>query len=90
MDYETLKKEIDGFQTWISQVENSNTLPREVENSLRERLQFQFIPFITLGLAAPTVANVPKKAGDMYVDSVNHKIYIADNNTAYTDYRILN
>ncbi len=90
MDYSLLQKQIDSLNERFNQMESSNSLSREIETSFRERLQFQFIPFITIGIAAPTVANVPKKAGDVYVDNVNHKIYIADNNLVYTDYKILN
>lgn len=45
-------------------------------------------PKIYQGTAAPSTA--PYKTGDMWVDTVNHKLYISDGTDSSTNWRILN
>lgn len=46
------------------------------------------VPSISSGTAAPT--STPGKLGDMFVDSTNHKVYVADCASASSCWRILN
>lgn len=49
------------------------------------------VPAIMSGAGTPSALNVvPSKAGDIYVDTTNSKIYIAKAATAKTDFLILN
>jgi hypothetical protein len=45
-------------------------------------------PRIYTGIVAPT--NIPQKTGDIYINTVLHKIYVSDGTTASTNWRILN
>lgn len=45
-------------------------------------------PNVSSGSGAPTT--VPTKIGDIYVDTVGGKVYIATNVNASTDWKILN
>lgn len=49
------------------------------------------VPAIYTGAGTPTAtATVPGKAGDVYVDTTNSKIYVAKAKTAASDFLILN
>lgn len=49
------------------------------------------VPAIVSGAGTPTAtSSIPAKAGDIYVDTTNSKIYIAKAATAAADYLILN
>lgn len=51
------------------------------------QLLFSF-PTITTGIVAP--ATTPVKIGDMYIDTVANKVYIATGTSSSADYKILN
>lgn len=46
------------------------------------------IPTITTGTAPPTIT--PGQIGDIFIDTTNHKVYMADGTASSTNYRILN
>lgn len=45
-------------------------------------------PFISQGIVAPT--STPEKVGDMYVDTVAGKVYVATDTTNSAGWKILN
>lgn len=48
-------------------------------------------PVIFSGAGTPTATNtIPSKAGDIYIDTTNSKVYISKDNTAVTDWLLLN
>jgi hypothetical protein len=87
---EQIQQQLTALNQKMDALYQSSSFPLEIEDAVYTRFEFARIPKITVAIAAPTVANVPSKAGDIYVDTVNSKIYIAKGNSAYTDYLILN
>ncbi len=85
MDLQTLQKQIDNLTQKLGLLESSYTIPRDIETALRERLN---IANITSGSGAPTT--IPKKLGDVYVDTTNAKIYCATGLSTASDFKILN
>lgn len=45
-------------------------------------------PYISNGIIAPT--STPQKIGDMYIDTVLSKVYVATGTTNSSDWKILN
>jgi hypothetical protein len=67
------------------------TIDDELISQASGEVQTLNVPAIMSGAGTPSALDiVPSKAGDIYVDTTNSKIYIAKAATAKTDFLILN
>lgn len=82
-----------GFNLVTEIVNDPNSLGIDAEQISQTAGQPQKlnVPAIFSGAGTPTAtATVPSKAGDIYVDTTNSKIYVAKAATAESDFLILN
>ncbi len=63
-------------------------LDSHVHDGRETRNIIQNSPIITSGVAAPTTT--PKKVGDMFIDTVANKMYVATGTVSSSDWTILN
>lgn len=80
-----LQEQINGLQQQLDLLKRASSIPYDVESAFRERLN---APNITRGIVAPL--SRPLKVGDIYVNTVLAKVYIAGGITSTSDWLILN
>lgn len=84
-DIQQLKKQVEDLNKKVDSLFSSSTIPFNIENALRERLNN---PRIYTGIIAPVI--IPKKVGDIFINTVLAKVYVATGLSASTDWKILN
>lgn len=84
-DIQQLYIQVDGLKQEIGRLYSSSTLDRNLETALRERLNN---PQIFTGIVAPVVK--PIHLGDIFINTVLAKVYIATGLSSSSDWSILN
>lgn len=70
-------------------VDYSETSLPILNNTLRKlRNDVNDAPKISTGIVAPT--STPKHIGDIFLDTVAHKVYVSDGTDSSTNWRVLN
>lgn len=75
-----LQKQIDSLQKFVESLGKSNTIPRDVETALRQRLLDIRVPTQTITY---TTTNVPSGGGTVNVPVVNNLVPIIINGRTY-------
>lgn len=85
MNPQALQQQIDSLISRLDALESSSTIPRNVETAFKKRL---FIQNVTIGIAVP--ATTPVKVGDVFIDTVNKKVYYGMATSSSSSWVILN
>jgi len=84
-DIKQLHKEVEMLNQKLNKFYRSSDIDRNVETALRERLN---TPQIFTGIVAPAVT--PIHIGDIFINTVGAKVYVAVGLSSSSDWKILN
>lgn len=84
-DLQKLQSQISTLTKRLDQLTNYSTIPYNIENAFRQRLNNARV---FMGIVAP--ATTPSKIGDIYVNTVLAKVYIATGLSSSSDWSVLN
>lgn len=85
-----IQTQINALSKQIDSLMASSTIPKSFQGAVKSRFDFQHIPTVVIGIVAPSITNIPRKIGDLYINTVLGKIYCATGNSVFTDYKLLN
>ncbi len=84
-DIQQLNKRIEELEQKIAKFYRSSDIDRNVETAFRERLN---MPQIFTGIVVPAIT--PIHLGDIYINTVLTKVYVATGLSSSSDWKILN
>lgn len=84
-DIQQLQMQVNELSKKLDLLNNSATIPVNIERALRERLNN---PRIYTGIVAP--ATTPNHVGDIFINTVLAKVYVATSLSSSSGWSILN